>query len=547
MFNNIDIYKKSKMYKKGLNFKLSILVSFLLSSIIYSQDVVFDDFTDTEISDSLWEFADRTWSAGDEDDPVHGGVVSELASIQDGLLILRGNGEQYTGDIEGHGRNTRVGSCLISKNKYASGSFEFRAKILPREGALSAFWTYDYETYSNADSGNINHEIDIEVKKDDGSFNQALCNTWRYEKVYTSVTNNEFTDQDDGEFHLYRFEWHTGSDTTTPSVSFYYDDELKEVITTTIPTRESNLWIGVWFPTWAGTADFATDSMVVDWVKITPYNESNDETSDEEVVEQEPFYGIPLTMPGIIQAEDFDLGSEGLAYHDDDDGNTGGAYRTDTDVDIEAWSDSTYALGYVVDDEWLEYTINCDSAGDYGTWFNISSKESGGSLHLELDDEQFSDIITFDSTGAWATFNTFSGPILSFPEGEHVLKIYFDEGDINLDWFEIADTTGHSTEETTDSTSTDTLAETSEIQFYEILNNSVKLFPNPVTVSGSVTFISTYEKGVLEIFDLAGNIIESVKSIELGENKFIAPSSAGTYMMRIKSENAFSTSLLVVQ
>ena len=42
----------------------------------------------------------------------------------------------------------------------------------------------------------------------------------------------------------------------------------------------------------------------------------------------------PLSVPGRIQAEDYNLGGEGVAYHDTTPGNTGGAYRQD-DVDIE--------------------------------------------------------------------------------------------------------------------------------------------------------------------------------------------------------------------
>ena len=42
-----------------------------------------------------------------------------------------------------------------------------------------------------------------------------------------------------------------------------------------------------------------------------------------------------LVVPGTIEAEDYDNGGEGVAYHDTVAGNQGGAYRSD-DVDIEA-------------------------------------------------------------------------------------------------------------------------------------------------------------------------------------------------------------------
>src|SRR3954463_7329955 len=40
-----------------------------------------------------------------------------------------------------------------------------------------------------------------------------------------------------------------------------------------------------------------------------------------------PFSGTAVALPGTFQAEDFDNGGEGGAYHDADDVNAGGAYR----------------------------------------------------------------------------------------------------------------------------------------------------------------------------------------------------------------------------
>ncbi|MFM8984625.1 MAG: PVC-type heme-binding CxxCH protein, partial [Planctomycetia bacterium] len=48
-----------------------------------------------------------------------------------------------------------------------------------------------------------------------------------------------------------------------------------------------------------------------------------------------PFGGKPVTIPGTVEAEHFDLGGEGTAYHDLDDANQGVASREPTGVDIE--------------------------------------------------------------------------------------------------------------------------------------------------------------------------------------------------------------------
>jgi len=71
-------------------------------------------------------------------------------------------------------------------------------------------------------------------------------------------------------------------------------------------------------------------------------------------------------LPGRVEAEDFDIGGEGVAYHDLTPGNAGGVYRTDVDVDIRA---SANAGGYEVFNfdtgEWLQYTVRVPEAGTY--------------------------------------------------------------------------------------------------------------------------------------------------------------------------------------
>jgi len=60
-----------------------------------------------------------------------------------------------------------------------------------------------------------------------------------------------------------------------------------------------------------------------------------------------PYNGSPATVPGTIQAENFDNGGEGVAYHDDGPTNVGGVYRQ-TGVDIEASAGGGYDVGWHV-------------------------------------------------------------------------------------------------------------------------------------------------------------------------------------------------------
>src|SRR5690606_29863472 len=55
---------------------------------------------------------------------------------------------------------------------------------------------------------------------------------------------------------------------------------------------------------------------------------------------QQPYGGIAHSIPGKIEAEDFDEGAASIAYLDNTPGNIYGQYRPDTDVDLEICTDT---------------------------------------------------------------------------------------------------------------------------------------------------------------------------------------------------------------
>ena len=79
-----------------------------------------------------------------------------------------------------------------------------------------------------------------------------------------------------------------------------------------------------------------------------------------------PYFGAASDTGAVIQAEDFDQGGEGVAYHDATKGNSGGVYRTNEGVDIEATTDTGagYDVGNAAAGEWLGYTVNVPQTGD---------------------------------------------------------------------------------------------------------------------------------------------------------------------------------------
>ena len=91
----------------------------------------------------------------------------------------------------------------------------------------------------------------------------------------------------------------------------------------------------------------------------------------------------PILLPGTFQAEDFDNGGEGVAYHDTDATNAGGAYRQ-AGVDLQAASEGGYDVGWVSAGEWLAYSVNVQAAGSYLLEARVAAPTAGGTFHVEF-------------------------------------------------------------------------------------------------------------------------------------------------------------------
>ncbi len=153
---------------------------------------------------------------------------------------------------------------------------------------------------------------------------------------------------------------------------------------------------------------------------------------------QGPYGGSPRAIPGTIQAEDFDEGGQGVAYHDSTSGNSGGSYRT-SDVDIEPTSDSGggFNLGWIVTGEWLEYTVQIASAGLYTLDARVASTGSSGSVRFDLDGADISGTMAVPNTGGWQSWTTVTKTGVSLPAGTHILRMTALGGDFNINWIRL--------------------------------------------------------------------------------------------------------------
>ena len=103
---------------------------------------------------------------------------------------------------------------------------------------------------------------------------------------------------------------------------------------------------------------------------------------------RKPFLGAPANIPGTIEAENFDYGGEGLAYHDSDPANLGGAYRPAEGVDISNMNGNGYEISNALPGEWLEYTVNVEKDAMYNIDVYLGSVQSGGTFKIKIGDSE---------------------------------------------------------------------------------------------------------------------------------------------------------------
>ena len=151
-----------------------------------------------------------------------------------------------------------------------------------------------------------------------------------------------------------------------------------------------------------------------------------------------------IALPGIVEAEYFDNGGLGVAYHDVTAGNEGGSFRQTEDVDVESSTEHGYDIGWISAGEWLKYTVNVQSAGSYLLETRVASNGPGGIFHVEFAGADVTGPLTIPATGGWQSWITLSKTV-TLAAGNQTMRIVFDAAGPatavgNVNWFKLSAT-----------------------------------------------------------------------------------------------------------
>ena len=159
------------------------------------------------------------------------------------------------------------------------------------------------------------------------------------------------------------------------------------------------------------------------------------EVTVEKMIPRECFNGTPIVIPGTLELEEFDKGSQGIAYNDSDNENEGGAFRTDVGVDIVSTSDG-YAIGYTATGEWLEYTVKVENEQIYEVVAVAASGLSGSGFKIKLNNRDLTDKIEVPKTADndWGVYTEIvTKTKFKMPKGEYPIRVEIVSPYCNID------------------------------------------------------------------------------------------------------------------
>ena len=186
-------------------------------------------------------------------------------------------------------------------------------------------------------------------------------------------------------------------------------------------------------------------------------------------VPQTPYQNIIASIPGVIEAENYDVAGQGFSYYDKDAENKGEEYRDDC-VDVVK-AGRGYAIGYTEKDEWLEYTVNVEKTDDYLISAYVSNGGELDGFQLYVDDKKITNEYTIAQTSEdWSVYKEIRVGVTRLTKGEHLLKLLIVGSYVNVDWLKFEP---YDFVKSSDVLNTATILTMENARFYDLRGNEI--------------------------------------------------------------------------
>lgn len=149
-----------------------------------------------------------------------------------------------------------------------------------------------------------------------------------------------------------------------------------------------------------------------------------------------PYSSIIRTVPGTIEAEDYNSGGKGIAYWDNTAGNSSLEYRRNEDVDIAKYRQKNmYYVTDMLQGEYINYTFDVLHDDVYAIDFVIGTPLSGQTqkFYLEFDFAKTTNPRRYDVTYApLSSMGTVTVSNITLNKGTHTMR-FVPLGNMNFD------------------------------------------------------------------------------------------------------------------
>ncbi|OUX37895.1 MAG: hypothetical protein CBE26_02280 [Kiritimatiellaceae bacterium TMED266] len=142
-------------------------------------------------------------------------------------------------------------------------------------------------------------------------------------------------------------------------------------------------------------------------------------------------HGRLISLPGRVEAEQYDLGLPGVTYYDKTEGNAGAGFWRSDDVDIVSENDH-HRIIQMETGEWLEYSVDIDHSGLYALTATYAATRHGA-IRLFIQGEPIGERMELLPTEGKQPLVESVAQLVQLPAGRHSLRLYVDQGGMELD------------------------------------------------------------------------------------------------------------------
>lgn len=137
-----------------------------------------------------------------------------------------------------------------------------------------------------------------------------------------------------------------------------------------------------------------------------------------------------------IEAESFDR------YYDTDTTHHGdcGSGPVDAEITLDPNGGQCH-VGWTEPGEWLEYDVNIPQGGEHTFVFRLASEQANRRIRLEVDGVNVTGSVTSPFAG-WQSFADRTVANVPLTAGAHVFRVVFETGAVNLNYFDVIQTSG---------------------------------------------------------------------------------------------------------